>query len=740
MTDPYPLAGTRAGKTFAALDPQPSTLNPLADASFLWDTLDAFRPAERIRTLDWAVENGVNEVGRPFDYAAYPHMGAPGGPFDAWDDPRVRDIWLQFATRCGKTFGTQTCFKKTAHTDPGPMLLASSTEQLALRVTERFYKMLRHPRFDLLIKSQREQRQNHVEMTGCDMRVAWARSPSTLGDLNAKYGHANEIDKWEHLTTSKEAHPLELFADRFKDLQSVRKVVYEGTPTIKGKSAVERGRLSGWNCSYLVPCPHCRQYQKLEFDRVEWEKPGGQRSGGPDAHGRPNEQSSGKSDPDQVEASASYRCRHCSEPIGNESRAWMMRRGVWIPEGADVDHDAALAIAERGITRQADVAAIHSARARDAEFAKLTDGIEVARAEFEESIARLRSEYEWRGWDHAEWIVGQPHRNGPVASYQLGSLYALSLNWGDVARKFVTTKDRPALLRNFITQWLAETWEITERDETWETLGQRLITDTPRNVVPRGYSLLTIGIDKQLDFYVWVVDAWRPPIGDNPPASHTVAYGFVDEEDELDEVLARRFDHADGGEPLPIRYGLFDSGYRPKNVYAYCKKHRRHPQLLPCKGSSTKLDSYFRKTKLGKNTSAPGQPLVLVDTVFTQDHLDRQLYEHTPAEGGTTLFAAPLGEHQEFLEQVMNDAAVPELDKTNNVSEKWQRIDETLPNDLRDAKRYALVAMLALARGRIPQRKTEPSIQKPKAAPRSTSQRARLAPVDAKPPIVPGAT
>ena len=40
----------------------------------------AFRPSPRVRTIRWSIDNVVNDQGRPYDHAAYPHLGAPGGP------------------------------------------------------------------------------------------------------------------------------------------------------------------------------------------------------------------------------------------------------------------------------------------------------------------------------------------------------------------------------------------------------------------------------------------------------------------------------------------------------------------------------------------------------------------------------------------------------------------------------------------------------------------------------------
>lgn len=298
----------------------------------------AFRPMPSIRMLPWCIKQIVTDQGRPYDDAAYPHLGAPGGPMDAFDDPGCRTISLQFATRLGKTFFGQCAILKTAATDPGPMMIASSTERLAKEVTARSYKMIhaRPPLNKMLAKTRRNQRQDCIEFTESQVFIGWSRSPTTLSDKNVKVGLAGELGKWEHQSTSKEPHPQKMFGDRFKDYQSTRKVIYESTPTITGRCPIERLLLSGTNCHLFVPCPFCGRYQRLRMrdadgtPRLRWDKPPG-----------------GKSDKDVARRTAHYACEACDGRIEDHHRAPMMRAGVWAPEGCEVNSEAAAAEIER---------------------------------------------------------------------------------------------------------------------------------------------------------------------------------------------------------------------------------------------------------------------------------------------------------------------------------------------------------------------------------------------------------
>jgi phage terminase large subunit GpA-like protein len=596
-------------------------------------------PRERIRTLDWAVKHAHNEFGTRYDDSVYPHIGAPGGPFDAIDCSQYFTIWLQWASRLGKTFLGQVATMKLADTDPCPMMFASVDEKLATEVTARTYKMLElcRPMRDRLLPKNRR-RQNFVDLRDCRMSVAWARSVSTLADKPVKFGLANEVDKWEQASTSTEADPLKLFSDRFKQFPIYKRII-ESTPAMKSSSRVERGRLGSTNCQFWVPCPHCSEYQVLSMAHLVWDKT-----------------DAGKSDKTLALNTARYVCPHCKGAILDNHRGAMMRSGVWCPEGCTVD----------------------------SEWAK-----ECAKAWRENGAPH------WQGWKDSPWIKGTPARDGRDAGYQLSSLYALARTWGEIAEEWVGCQKSPQNLRNFINQWLAETWSTKENQDTWEQLGQRITINVPRYSVPADCHLITLGGDIQNDRVVYAVEAWG-----EGNRSHTVDYGELEQLTDMLAILQRPY-HREGGGSLYISLSLVDSGYHPKDVYNFCKMAAAAGhKIWPCKGSSTALNAPYRESRLGEDTLAPGAPIIHVDTLTTQDWIAHQLMLDPKKDSGyCTLFNDSLGNHEYFLSQLLNEACVQKLSPTNTTKEVWERIDETLPNDFRDCRRYAFAAKLRALRG-----------------------------------------
>jgi phage terminase large subunit GpA-like protein len=533
------------------------------------------------------------------------------------------------------------------------MMFASSKEKLAIEVAERTRQMAGESK-TLCKKILKNTRKDLMKFQSCTMPVGWSRSPSTLADKTVKVGHANEIDKWERYSTSTEADPLKLFDDRGKDFQSSRKFIYESTPAVKGRSRIERLRLQGTNCRYHVPCPHCQKYQLLVMEQVKWKK-----------------SKAGKSDPKTAKQTAYYECEHCSGKIKDHHRGPMMRKGVWAPENSSV-----------------------SAREAMNEHARRIFSRDEDRGE----------EKVWSGWSKAKWIKdGVPPRI-EHASYQLSSLYALAVSWGDVAYEFLTSLDSIENLKNFRNQWLAETWEFTTRKQTWEQFGEKISrSGIPRGIVPNDASLITIGVDKQGHTHPWVAVAWRP--GMSP---HVVDYGEIDEIQDLAEEVKRDWVYEDGGTAQSV-LTLIDAGYRPTEVHEIAAELTKSGfKTKPCRGSTNPLNTFYRERTISqKGSKNVGKKLVWVDPAYTEDWLDRRINTLKTGDiGYLSLCEQSLEIHQDFLEQMLNGVLQDTVNSKGKSIQLWVKAEESVPNDYRDSFRYALVATLMHLRGKeVPKRK-----------------------------------
>ena len=624
--------------------------------------IENLRPRPRTPGLVFARKYIVNENAKPYDTTRYPHVCAPGGPWCAVDDPRVRVIWLQWGIRMGKTAFGQDVLARYAAIDPCQMMFATETQELSKRVVKRFYKKLeKNPKLADQLLPDRLRGKTEIDLRFCSILVAWAGSKWALADADIRVGHGNEIDKWRHDSNATEGHPFDRFMSRGSNYPN-RKYVVESTPSIKGQSRVERGRLGSTNCSYWVPCPHCRRYQLLAFKRIKWKK-----------------DENGNHDKDLARETAVYNCEHCDKRIEDHQRIWMVRRGVWAPEGCRIEDQAAIEAAENWYDRLT-------------ASAEGSDGAAIA--------GRLNA---WQGWEKADWIIGKPRRNGFDAGYHISRLYDLSLTWGDLAAQWVEVQGSRRALQQFLNEWLAETWEQVERKESWEKIGQKIITETPADVVPLGHSLLTLGIDCQADARKpYTLQSWGPE-----QTCHVLRYGEATSWEELIELLMHPWRHEDGGPSLTVKACLIDSGFRPKLLRSFLQMCRaRSLPVLPCKGSSEALATVFRIRTQNEKAALPGERLVFVDSIETQDWIESAVYDNQPPDPNSlSLYASDVLTHQDFLQQLVNDGPAETLDKNANVRITWQRINTAIPNDFRDTVRYGYTAMMMETQGRpIPDR------------------------------------
>lgn len=605
-------------------------------------------PPPLVSAKDWLEKNvmmpeGTETAGMPFSIADFPHCA---GICDAFDRPDVRRIVLQWGTRLGKTTTALSLMAKVAGTKPRNMMISSTSKDSVGRiVSSRLYPILRKCGVvSENLPSLGHQGKFHVDLKTCRVYVGWSGSASSLADVGAWFAIANEIDKWD-ADKSSEADPLDLFINRTKGFVD-HKIILESTPTIKGRSRVERALKSSKRHDRWVPCPHCGEYQILIKGDVE--SPGGIKW---------DRDANGKSDPDTAFATAYYQCAHCLSRIEDYHRVPMLRKGVWCPEGCAVDRNGE--------------------------------------------------------------VIGRAYREGSdIWGFgPLPSWYSCIERWGNFARQWVAAQSNKRQLQDVFNSYMAETWEEVKRKSTWEDIYGRLHCATKHRVVPASCSILTVGIDKQEDHFVYVVEAWGPD-----RVSHVVDYGATFSLADIErDVIFATYEHEDGGRHVTPACTLIDSGYNPtekdgRNIYEFanrCRKLGRN--VFACKGSSTKLETPYRVTTTGDESAMPGQKLVHVDTYHSQTWLETRLHTLRQGDSGClTLFAGTDETHQDFLEQLLNDAATTTNDKVT-----WDRINESIPNDFRDCVRYADTAMLLVTR-RGPIR---PRVRGETTPPKPTTQR-----------------
>jgi phage terminase large subunit GpA-like protein len=230
-------------------------------------------------------------------------------------------IVLMFATQMGKTEVIYNSLLQRIHTEPQDMMMVQPTLQDAQdHSTKRFLPtVIATP----VLHGKVAVRKSRDESTSWRSRsiqgdftafFAGANSAASLASKPLGFAVADEVDKWP-ADVDNEGPPLGLLEERMSNFAR-RKLIIASTPNIKDASLIEERYLSSDRRRYFVPCPHCGEFQVLEWgeDRdwgIKWLKTDG-----------------GAARPE----TAVYICRHCAAAIEEYSKTEMLAEGAWRAE------------------------------------------------------------------------------------------------------------------------------------------------------------------------------------------------------------------------------------------------------------------------------------------------------------------------------------------------------------------------------------------------------------------------
>lgn len=235
------------------------------------------------------------------------------GVLEAFTSATNHDISLKWAAQLAKTTGLILCAAYAIDQDPANLIWAMPTEDLAKEIS----KVRIQPIFEKsgAIKRQMTGFASDIENVRLQflrmtMFFAWAKSPASLSSRPARYGIADECNKFP-VFSGKEADPLELLYERTKNFWNAKRLA-ASTPTTPDGPISMRYMKSDQR-RYHVPCPKCGVKQILISQFLKW--PSG-------------------TDADTIEAQdlAWYECRACGAQLRDNDKHWMLANGEWIAD------------------------------------------------------------------------------------------------------------------------------------------------------------------------------------------------------------------------------------------------------------------------------------------------------------------------------------------------------------------------------------------------------------------------
>ena len=231
----------------------------------------------------------------------------------------IQEICLQKATQVGGTEVGNNWIGYVVDVAPGPMLMVLPTVELA----KDHSKLKLAPTIECTPRLRGKIKENRSRDSGNTIQgksfpggmlfLVGSNSGAGFRHRSIRYLFLDDIDGYE-ADVGGEGDPIDL-AKKRTDTYSSRKKIFEvSTPTVKGISRIEKSFEESDQRYYYVPCPHCGEYQRLEW--------GGQGSD----FGIKFE----RNEYGNVEA-VWYECRHCHDRVDESHKTAMLKAGRWVP-------------------------------------------------------------------------------------------------------------------------------------------------------------------------------------------------------------------------------------------------------------------------------------------------------------------------------------------------------------------------------------------------------------------------
>ncbi|HET9701150.1 MAG TPA: terminase gpA endonuclease subunit [Burkholderiales bacterium] len=228
---------------------------------------------------------------------------------------RVSDIVVMKSSQVGVTEATVNWLGYILDHAPGPSMVMMPT----LEARDAWKAQKLNPLFtetpvirDLLggVRSRdAANRQDMVDFPGGVLFLAGGNSPNSYAQRSVRNLILDDLDRFP-VEIGEEGDVLTLARGRTKAFARAKRL-FISTPTVKDESLIEREWLRSDRRRYHVPCPHCGEFQPLEW-------------GGPElGYGI-------KWNATLTEAW--YLCRACAAEIYEHQKPAMLAAGRWIPE------------------------------------------------------------------------------------------------------------------------------------------------------------------------------------------------------------------------------------------------------------------------------------------------------------------------------------------------------------------------------------------------------------------------
>jgi phage terminase large subunit GpA-like protein len=249
----------------------------------------------------------------PHRTSRIPYAREPMGLLSPHD--RTQVVVLMWGAQTAKTSIILNAIGCWSTVSPGPILAIMPTLQMAERWSkQRLAPMIEaSPSLRNLFTDPKSRSGDNTilekAIPGGMLYAGGANSPAALRSMPIRYLCMDEIDAFPEDVGGAaneeqgEGDPIDLATKRTAGYKSNKKIVLTSTPTIRGRSRIEKAYLASDQRRYHVPCPRCGEFQILAWPQVKW--------------------------PEGQPELAYYECAACHGRIDNHEKEQMLPCGEW---------------------------------------------------------------------------------------------------------------------------------------------------------------------------------------------------------------------------------------------------------------------------------------------------------------------------------------------------------------------------------------------------------------------------
>lgn len=194
---------------------------------------------------------------------------------DAFTDYRVKKISLMSSSQAGKSELELNIIGYIIDQDPGSILYIQPTIDDAKKFSrQRIAPMFRDCKTlsnKVADVKSRDSGNTMLQKTfpGGLLTLVGSNSASGLASIPARYVIGDERDRWAE-SAGTEGDPWKLAEARTTTFYN-SKMVDVSTPTIKGRSQIEKSYNLGTRETWQHQCPHCGEYHVIDFDHIKFD-------------------------------------------------------------------------------------------------------------------------------------------------------------------------------------------------------------------------------------------------------------------------------------------------------------------------------------------------------------------------------------------------------------------------------------------------------------------------------------